>query len=310
MRKSFANKTVDMKVKSSKDIICILLDIILYQDSAMVNSAFTLLARYFSQKKSIIHYANDVQLLQDEEEVAILKKVSTELREMKKDAENMEFWMGKTDKASLRKAAIFIQKLETITDLCIDNPDRVIEIDDKKKKKKGDDNFGEEDEDNEDKYGYLNTSELLLEWDNEDPKVCDDDEKTEEKNQRLLKNLNAHMVPIIIIKQKSLGTAENKHCFLRVLEKAYIFLIKFVRNNKTNQKVLVDHLDLFLDDMEFGVHSWELICEIFKNSDQLTSFNIVPLIKKAIKTIDGLPKETQKKTILLSFLKYFMVNNK
>jgi len=60
MRKSFSNKTVDMKVKSSKDIICILLDIILYQDSVMVNSAFTLLARYFSQKKSIIHYAHDV----------------------------------------------------------------------------------------------------------------------------------------------------------------------------------------------------------------------------------------------------------
>jgi len=30
MRKSFANKNVDMKVKSEKEIICILLDIILY----------------------------------------------------------------------------------------------------------------------------------------------------------------------------------------------------------------------------------------------------------------------------------------
>jgi len=193
-----------------------------------------------------------------------------------------------------------------ITDLCIDNPNRVIEIDDKKKKKKGEDHFGEEDEDDEDKYGYLNTSELLLEWDNEDPKVCDEDEKTDEKNQRLLKNLNAHMVPIIIIRQQSLEQADDKNSYLRVLEKAYIFLIKFVRNNKTNQKVLVEYLDLFLDDMEFGVHSWELICEIFKNSDQLTTFNLVPLIKKSIKIIDNLPKETQKKTILLSFLKYFM----
>ena len=60
MRKSYANKNVDMKVKSEKEIICILLDIILYQDSVLVNSAFTLLARYFSQKKSIIAYANDV----------------------------------------------------------------------------------------------------------------------------------------------------------------------------------------------------------------------------------------------------------
>jgi len=112
----------------------------------MVNSAFTLLARYFSQKKSIIAYANDVQLLQDEEEVAILKKVSEELRDMKKDAENQEFWMGKTDKECLKKAMIFIQKLEMLSDLCIDNPSRVIELDDKKKKKKNDDAFLEGDE--------------------------------------------------------------------------------------------------------------------------------------------------------------------
>jgi len=83
MRKSFSNKTVDMKVKSEKEIICVLLDIILYQDSFMVNSAFTLLARYFSQKKSIIQYAHDVQLLQDEEEIAIFKNVSEKIILMK-----------------------------------------------------------------------------------------------------------------------------------------------------------------------------------------------------------------------------------
>ena len=86
-------------------------------------------------------------------------------------------------------------------------------------------------------------------------------------------------------------------------------MIKFVRNNKENQVILVDHLDLFIDDMEYGVHSWELIAEIFKNSELLLSFNLVPLIKKVIKLIDMLPKETQKKTTMLSFLAYFMRYN-
>jgi hypothetical protein len=27
---------------------------------------------------------------------------------------------------------------------------------------------------------------------------------------------------------------DDKNCYLRVLEKAYVFLIKFVRNNKEN----------------------------------------------------------------------------
>ena len=63
MKAAFQNKNLDMKVKSDKDLICILLDIILYQDSVLVNNAFTLLARYFSQKRKIIDYGNEVQLL-------------------------------------------------------------------------------------------------------------------------------------------------------------------------------------------------------------------------------------------------------
>ena len=91
-----------------------------------------------------------------------------------------------------------------------------------------------------------------------------------------------------------------------MLEKCYIFLIKFVRNNKSNQLVLIDYIEMFMDDMEFGVHSWELICEIFKNSDLLYTYNLSPIIKKAVKIIDSLPKETLKKTIMLSFLQYFI----
>lgn len=41
-------KNLDMKVMSTKkDLVCILLDIILYQDSKLVNNAFTLLSKYF-----------------------------------------------------------------------------------------------------------------------------------------------------------------------------------------------------------------------------------------------------------------------
>lgn len=51
MQKSYANITLDMRRKSEqKDLICILLDIILYKDSELVNMGFTLLTNYFSQK--------------------------------------------------------------------------------------------------------------------------------------------------------------------------------------------------------------------------------------------------------------------
>ena len=82
---------------------------------------------------------------------------------------------------------------------------------------------------------------MKAEWDNEDPKVCSDEEVNDEKNQRLLRNLRAHEVAIIIIKQKALDADGNdRNAYLRVLEKAYIFLIKFVRNNRENQHILIE----------------------------------------------------------------------
>lgn len=50
----------------------------------------------------IIRYAKDVQILQDQQEVTILKKVSAELRVMKKNAENSEFWIGNAEPELLK----------------------------------------------------------------------------------------------------------------------------------------------------------------------------------------------------------------
>lgn len=195
--------------------------------------------------------------------------------------------MGKVEDDNLKKSRQFIDNLEMLTDLCIYRPNRVIDTEDKKKKKPEED----DDEGDEDEFAFLNLTELKQEWDNEDPKICNDEEVNDEKNQRLLRNLRAHDIPIIILKQ-NLEEADDKNSYLRVLEKAYIFLIKFVRNNPENQLVLHEHLYLFEKDMEYGVHSWELIAEIFKNSELLLANNYFPLIKKVIKLIDSLPKET------------------
>ena len=49
MKKSYSNKDLDLRFKRSKiDLICILLDIILFSDTTLVNKAFTLLTRYFT----------------------------------------------------------------------------------------------------------------------------------------------------------------------------------------------------------------------------------------------------------------------
>ena len=94
---------------------------------------------------------------------------------MKKEAEASEFWIGDTAQENLKRARQFIVILEMLTDLCVYNPKRVIETDDKKKKK-------DDDEDEEDEFEFLNLTELVQDWDNEDPKICTDEETNDEKS--------------------------------------------------------------------------------------------------------------------------------
>jgi hypothetical protein len=84
-----------------------------------------------------------------------------------------------------------------LTELCTFIEGRVFDFDDKKKKNEDE---ADEEEEKDDLNEFLNLTELLQEWDNEDPKVCDDDEINDVKNQTLLKNLRAYEVPLIIIK--------------------------------------------------------------------------------------------------------------
>lgn len=100
---------------------------------------------------------------------------------MKQDADNSETWIGKTEKRHLRTARFFIDKLDMLTDLCVVRANRFIDLDDGKKKKKNDD--GDEEEAEAEESGFLNLTELVADWDNEDPRVCNDEELNDIKNQ-------------------------------------------------------------------------------------------------------------------------------
>ena len=126
----------------------------------------------------------------------------------------------------------------------------------------------------------MNLSEFNQQWDDEDKRILTDYDVFDEQNQRLLRNLRAYDISIQIIKQKQLKTAVNKNAYLKVVEKAYIFLIKFIKNNRENQNIVLECIDLYLEDIELGVHALELITEIFRDSENLLTYPLVPLVKK------------------------------
>lgn len=71
-------------------------------------------------------------MLQDAEEIAILDQCSEAYRQMKKEAEAAEFWLGKEETGPLKRARSFIDRLGALTDLCIYKENRVVDLGNKK----------------------------------------------------------------------------------------------------------------------------------------------------------------------------------
>ena len=175
VRNAYNEKSLDLQTVSEaegSDFTCILLELNLYDNPKLVCNVFQLLIAQYSQKLSVYDLASEVQILQDSEEIAILTACNVVLREMKKDAESCEFWLGQSDEKSLKMARSFIDRLQTMIDLCLYNENRVIEAQDEKKK----------DEPVDAEFEFLNLTDLKEDWDDEDMQVCTPDTRTDEQN--------------------------------------------------------------------------------------------------------------------------------
>jgi len=69
MNSAYENKKLDLERISRSDFVCVLLDLILYENTTLVSNAFKLLIRFFEQKKAIIELAATVQILEEPHEI-------------------------------------------------------------------------------------------------------------------------------------------------------------------------------------------------------------------------------------------------
>jgi hypothetical protein len=63
----------------------------------------------------------------------MLKNIEYNVRELKKLADLADDWLGIPDRDKLKITRQFIDRVEMLTDLCIFNPNRVVDIEQKKK---------------------------------------------------------------------------------------------------------------------------------------------------------------------------------
>ena len=119
MNTAFSDKKLDLERISVADFVCVLLDLMLYENTALVKNAFHLLVRFFCQKQAIIDVVSQVQILEKDSEIAIFKSVQIQLTEMKREVDNAEFWLGKTDIQELIKARNIMERFDMLADLCV-----------------------------------------------------------------------------------------------------------------------------------------------------------------------------------------------
>ena len=209
---AFSDKKLDLERISVADFVCVLLDLILYENSQLVNNAFKLLVRFFQQKQAIIDLASNVQLLEKDLEIAILKTVQQQLTEMKREGDNAEFWLGFTGKDELKKSRNFMERFDMLADLCVKKTESPYDFTDnirlsksitrnevaKLVQRRG--KMGKVGGAESESAVLNDVSEMIADWEDDDTKIIQDEEETDEQNQRLLRNLNAHEIALIIVR--------------------------------------------------------------------------------------------------------------
>ena len=137
--------------------------------------------------------------------------------------------------------------------------------------------------------------------------LLSDDKTPDPEFQRLCKNLLVHEYALILIKQRRLNECQSKPLYMKVLQKTYEFLIKFVHKNPKNQEVLSPYIhSIFYDDMEYGVGAAQLIGEIVYENPALPSMNMQAILKKMIDICEATSIEKPVKGIFMKYLGYFM----
>lgn len=113
------DRKLDLEELSWADYVCINLDLIMYHDEKLLNKAFSLLIRFHSQRKSLLDLLRSVQMLESDQAIETLRKIEQMLTDLRKIAQNSEFWLGQNDRESLKTAKQTVDIFNFLSNLLI-----------------------------------------------------------------------------------------------------------------------------------------------------------------------------------------------
>uniref|UniRef100_A0A8C0AQL0 Inositol 1,4,5-trisphosphate receptor n=1 Tax=Buteo japonicus TaxID=224669 RepID=A0A8C0AQL0_9AVES len=217
----------------------VLIHLTMHDYPPLISGSLQLLFKHFSQRQEVLHTFKQVQLLISAQDVENYKVIKSELDKLRTMVEKSELWVDK--------------KGSSKGDSTVDGNKK------EKKEHAADEEVIAPGEKSSENYQIVKG---ILERLN---KMCGVGEQVRKKQQRLLKNMDAHKVMLDLLQ---IPYEKGDAKMMEILKFTHQFLQKFCAGNQENQALLHKHLNLFLTP---GLLEAETMQHIFLNNYQLCS---------------------------------------
>nr|XP_056703464.1 inositol 1,4,5-trisphosphate receptor type 2 [Euleptes europaea] len=238
---------VQLDDEGGRTFLRVLIHLIMHDYPPLLSGALHLLFKHFSQRAEVLQAFKQVQLLVSNQDVDNYKQIKADLDQLRLTVEKSELWV---EKNSNYESGELGESQVKGSDEPIEESSILSPVQDGSKKPQIDSNKSN---------NYNIVMEILIRL----SKLCVQNKKCRNQQQRLLKNMGAHCVVLDLLQIPYEKTDEKMN---EVMNLAHLFLQNFCRGNPQNQVLLHKHINLFLTP---GLLEAETMRHIFTNNYHL-----------------------------------------
>ncbi|XP_021247761.1 inositol 1,4,5-trisphosphate receptor type 2 isoform X3 [Numida meleagris] len=235
---------VQLDDEGGRTFLRVLIHLIMHDYPPLLSGALHLLFKHFSQRAEVLQAFKQVQLLVSNQDVDNYKQIKADLDQLRLTVEKSELWVEKSSNYESGEGG---DNQTKGGEEPIEEPNILSPIQDGTKKPQIDSNKSN---------NYIIVKEILIRL----SKLCVQNKKCRNQQQRLLKNMGAHLVVLDLLQIPYEKSDEKMN---EVMNLAHTFLQNFCRGNPQNQVLLHKNLNLFLTP---GLLEAETMRHIFMNN--------------------------------------------
>uniref|UniRef100_A0A8C3M5E1 Inositol 1,4,5-trisphosphate receptor n=1 Tax=Chrysolophus pictus TaxID=9089 RepID=A0A8C3M5E1_CHRPC len=213
--------------EGGRTFLRVLIHLIMHDYPPLLSGALHLLFKHFSQRAEVLQAFKQVQLLVSNQDVDNYKQIKADLDQLRLTVEKSELWVEKSSNYESGEGG---DNQTKGGEEPIEEPNILSPIQDGTKKPQIDSNKSN---------NYNIVKEILVRL----SKLCVQNKKCRNQQQRLLKNMGAHLVVLDLLQIPYEKSDEKMN---EVMNLAHTFLQNFCRGNPQNQVLLHKNLNLFL----------------------------------------------------------------